>query len=446
MVRADTEWKAVTAIGASLMPESRPITILHVSDMQFGKNHMFGRLKVPYPDGRFDSLLVRMIDDLKRLRQEHGLKPDLIIASGDSAEWGLKFEFELVEQFLDGVASYLQLGRERVVIVPGNHDINRSTCEGYFNECVGDEKTPMWPYHPKWKWYEWLFQRFYQDVKEVRFTREEPWTWHEFRDLNLVVAGMNSTMAEAHDEACKPLRPDKAKTVADDSGPTDICGHFGYLGENQLRWFRDRLEAAKADGLFRIGVLHHNWQRGVVDDDEHLIDADDLKRQIGPLLNVLLHGHTHDSKLNWLDAAVPVPVVSTGSAGLNCEARPEEVSNQYQILRIHGHKIERWTRRYDPGNKRWDGDNRCSDDGGQWQTARDISFVAVQTAFPDGKTAATDGHGASWTAAATNRWTNANRLAATGSCRMGSSIASQRSAACAKTATGSRRRPSNAMV
>ncbi|MCL4207379.1 MAG: pentapeptide repeat-containing protein, partial [Pirellulaceae bacterium] len=373
------------------MAESRPITILHVSDTQFGKNHMFGRLQVPYPDGRFDSLLVRMIDDLNLLRQDHGLSPDLIVASGDLAEWGLKSEFELVEQFLDGVAAHLELGRERVVIVPGNHDINRNTCEGYFNECVGDEKTPMWPYHPKWKWYEWLFNRFYQDVKDVRFTREEPWTWHEFRDLNLVVAGMNSTMAEAHDAACQPLRPDKTKPAADDSGPRDICGHFGYLGENQLRWFRERLDAAKADGLFRIGVLHHNWQRNAVDDDEHLTDADDLKRQLGPLLNMLLHGHTHDSKLTWLDSSVPV--VSTGSSGLNRIARHEEIPNQYQILRIHRDKLERWTRRYDPGNKRWEGDNRCSDDGNQWHSKKEIAFVAVQAAFPGEETTATGRHG-----------------------------------------------------
>ena len=46
------------------------VTILHVSDMQFGKHHRFAD-----PDGGFDTLLRRLCDDLDLLARETGSSP-----------------------------------------------------------------------------------------------------------------------------------------------------------------------------------------------------------------------------------------------------------------------------------------------------------------------------------------------------------------------------------
>jgi calcineurin-like phosphoesterase family protein len=40
-------------------------------------------------------------------------------------------------------------------------------------------------------------------------------------------------------------------------------------------------------------------------------------------INMLLHGHTHDGKITWMNSNIPV--ISTGSAGLKADVRPEEV-------------------------------------------------------------------------------------------------------------------------
>lgn len=76
------------------MATLRPITILHISDIQFGRSHRFGRLGLPAADDQFDSLFVRLRDDLSELEKDYGLKPDLLVASGDLPEWGKKSEFE----------------------------------------------------------------------------------------------------------------------------------------------------------------------------------------------------------------------------------------------------------------------------------------------------------------------------------------------------------------
>ena len=111
-------------------------------------------------------------------------------------------------------------------------------------------------------------------------------------------------------------------------------------------------------------MVHHNVGRGVVDDDENLKDADDLTARLGSVLNLLLHGHTHEGKTHWLQPWLPV--LSTGSAALDATARPDDVPNQYQLIRLHADRIERWTRRYTSRSKRWEGDTGASPKGDRW--------------------------------------------------------------------------------
>src|SRR5207302_1782048 len=117
----------------------------------------------------------------------------------------------------------------------------------------------------------------------------------------------------------------------------------------QLRWFADKLEPFRQRGWLRLGVVHHNFRRGATSDDENLRDADDLGRLLGPLLNLLLHGHTHNGKLDWVHPRLPI--LATGSAALTQEVRPEEIPNQYQVIQVWADRIGRWTRAYDPGRK-----------------------------------------------------------------------------------------------
>ncbi|MCP4663314.1 MAG: metallophosphoesterase, partial [bacterium] len=324
-------------------PESRTLefkmplaTVLHLSDPQFGLHHRFGS------EQSFDTLQSRLREDLGGLRDDKGLGPDLLIVTGDLAERGLKSELEEVLRFLDGLTDFLELGRDRVVVVPGNHDVNRPACEAYFKECEADEVEPAPPFWPKWKHYARFFHAFYRDCPGVDFTEDEPWSLFEIPALQVVVAGLNSTMAESHRE--------------DD--------HYGQVGEEQLHWFRERLEPYREKGWLRIAAVHHNVVRGDVEDDENLHDADDLKRVLGPDVNLILHGHTHDGKLYWHDPQTPI--LSTGSAALKPGARPGEIPNQYQVIQIWDDRFRRWTRGYAPDRNSWIGDNRASADGSCW--------------------------------------------------------------------------------
>ena len=50
-------------------------------------------------------------DDLQYLEREHGLRPDLVVLSGDLAEWGLKPEFDDLLPFVEGLIQLLKLPR-----------------------------------------------------------------------------------------------------------------------------------------------------------------------------------------------------------------------------------------------------------------------------------------------------------------------------------------------
>ena len=113
---------------------ARPITILHLSDIQFGKNHRFERHPLT-SDETFDTLLSRLIDDSEVLKKTADLIPDILIATGDLAETGLPSEFDDVVHFMNGLSDHLNLSHDRVVLLPGNHDINRDACAAYFSNC-----------------------------------------------------------------------------------------------------------------------------------------------------------------------------------------------------------------------------------------------------------------------------------------------------------------------
>ncbi len=340
----------------------RELTVLHVSDMQFGRHHLFGGNGLTPADQARDTLFGRLHDDLSGLAEQHGLRPDLMVVTGDLAEWGLPGEFGQVVEFLGALAEAVDLPRRHVAVVPGNHDISRAACQGYFSDEESYGREPARPYWRKWRNYAEAFARFYDGVPGVSFTPDEPWTLFEMPDLAVVVAGLNSTMAESH------LDRD----------------HYGWIGEDQARWFAGRLAGYRERGWLRLAAVHHNAVRGAVLDEENLRDADDLDRWLGQdgLAHLLLHGHTHDAGLHRL--ASGLIALATGSAAVAAEARPAEVPNQYQVITIDRDGFTRYARQYAVGQRRWIGDTRITRTGSDWRDRQRHPFADATKTFADG--------------------------------------------------------------
>lgn len=301
------------------MGENHAVTLLHLSDLHFGPKHRFSE------DGP-DSLLARLSVDLGELRGTQGIEPELIVVSGDLGELGKKQEFEKALVFLQGLVSAAGLDARRVVIVPGNHDINWNKCRNYFNDCEEEGSQPEEPYFPKFVFFEEMFRRFYAGEAGFSFTKDEPWTLFEYPDLGVVVAGLNSVIAESH--------------RAED--------HYGFLGEKQLRAFAEKLRPYEDRGFLRVGVMHHHPQdrRGGERTRE---DQKLLHDLLAPHLNLLLHGDAHEE--NERSLRVNVAVFGIGSLGVDKTQRADDVPNGYQILTVHPGGVRRILRSYAPDKK-----------------------------------------------------------------------------------------------
>jgi hypothetical protein len=196
----------------------------------------------------------------------------------------------------------------------------------------------------------------------------------------VVVAGLNSTIAESHRD-------------------TD---HYGWVGEAQLAWFAEQLRPYRAEGWLVLGAVHHNAVRGAVDDEENLRDAADLDRVLGHntpgypaggpgAVHLLLHGHTHDGRVHRLPSGLLA--LSTGSAAVTAQARPAEVPNQYQVLSLRPDGVTRHTRAYLADRKTWTGDNRADLAADSWRHTEPLVLTAPAALAPPQVPAGPTGEG-----------------------------------------------------
>src|SRR5581483_6376243 len=143
------------------------------------------------------------------------LKPDLVVVAGNLATRGRKWEYDEASRHLAALMDLFGLPPHRLVLVPGEGDVNREASASYFMQRAAEDEEAEPPYWPKWKQFAALFGRLYQDNPRVSFAPGEPWSLFELPDLRVVVAGINSTMALSHRDA-------------DD---------YGLIGEQQAEWF-----------------------------------------------------------------------------------------------------------------------------------------------------------------------------------------------------------------
>ncbi len=96
------------------MPKSKKFQVLHISDLHVNTEQNFDRSVV------LDPLLERAKADY-----EKGLKPEIVVVTGDIAYKGVKKEYAAAKEFFDRLLKCLGLGQNRIFLIPGNHDVNR---------------------------------------------------------------------------------------------------------------------------------------------------------------------------------------------------------------------------------------------------------------------------------------------------------------------------------
>lgn len=259
------------------------ISLLHIAGPRFGRG-----MAEPDEPLHAKELQERIWANVTTLTDTGVSKPDLVVVSGDLTESAKPREIDEALTFLTGLRVLLGLEPDRLLVVPGGHDVSKAACLSYFARCEAKEISPQEPYFPKLEHYADLFTQLYQGFDGLVFDVAQPWTLYALPELRVAVAGLNSTMAATH--------------RAEDN--------YGWIGERQAAWFADRLRPFEESGWLRIGLLRHDPApgAGVVGADPALLrDAGALGRLLGRRLNFVLHGPgPGGTRVDFVDPDLPV--------------------------------------------------------------------------------------------------------------------------------------------
>lgn len=252
---------------------SKNVTWLHLSDLHFRESRTYDE----------NIVLKALLKDVDERIKKDSLQPDFVVVTGDIAFSCQPSEYDLARTFFDELLTKTGLSKNRLFLVPGNHDVNRKLITAGAKAVGASLKDRnsvntllVTPSDRRL-----LFSRFEGYAAFVNsyfagsmnFDDEQYFYVHALRldDTTIALLGINSAWLAASDE-------DKAAGLV--------------IGERQVR---SALEAAEKTGAdLKIALLHHpfDWLREFDQNDSAALLLDNC--------DFVLHGHLHQSALTQL--------------------------------------------------------------------------------------------------------------------------------------------------
>ena len=227
-----------------------------------------------------DGVLGAIISDIRESAVDH------LAVTGDLVNLALDAEIDLAKAWLE------ELGApEAVSVVPGNHD---AYVPGAFDKACRS-------------WGAWM----------AGDGLPAPADRHAFPYMR--VRGMVALIGVSSARATAPFMAS------------------GFFREKQARRLGALLDKAESEGLFRVVMIHHPPVRGAVTPHKRLFGIGTFQKTISRHgAELVLHGHSHEPSLNWIDGREKrkVPVVGVAAAGQSPGgSRPPA---QWNLLEISG--------------------------------------------------------------------------------------------------------------
>lgn len=248
------------------------------------------------------SLLHTLVVDRDRYCQEGVLPPSFIVVCGDvvqgaSSETEIRDQYVEVEKFLDGLVSvFLNGERERMIIVPGNHDMNRVASSDSF---VDSPNTPVVDYDEfkkhntdlRWDWR----QHKYQRISDYNRYNGRFDLFIEFynRFFDGIRTYPTDPVMEAYTE-CFP-KENVAFACFNSCCGLDHLNTSASIPEDAIISVASKLINYKNDGYMTIGVWHHHYYGSPFQINYLDKSIFDTMMQFGICLG--LFGHQHLSQV-----------------------------------------------------------------------------------------------------------------------------------------------------
>lgn len=273
------------------------LTWLHLSDLHFRKSHAYDE----------NVVLKALLRDLA----EQQVRPDVIAVSGDIAFSGQPAEYDLARRFFDDLLQVTGLGKDRLFLVPGNHDIDRNLISTGAR-AIGDSLTDrdransLLAAPADRKLVFARFKGYAAFVKAYLGTERRFDDSHYFYVQSLELAGQRIAL----------LGVNSAWLCA-----SDLDRATGLLiGERQARAALEQAEGAN----LKIALLHHpfDWLRE--------FDQNDSATMLTDGCDFILHGHLHQAAATQLTS--PDGAATILACGACYETR--SFPNMYNWVRL----------------------------------------------------------------------------------------------------------------
>lgn len=289
--------------------------ILHISDIHFSKKEDVNKWLLQLNVDLKSNLNTSIIDYLV-------ISGDITnIASGEEFEYALAFIQELIKDFM--------LQREKIIIVPGNHDYNRDTTIAAMDaEKIINDKL----YWDKFGG----FQVFHANVTGKCYSEciEQQGIINVYDADKLLVLGLNSSWAIDH-----------------------INKYKASINMDALYEAAKKILAGQYKDYLKIVVFHHP----VAGPEQMNSEFMELLAQMG--FRICLHGHIHEAKDEYFnyDDKRKIRIIGAGTFGAITKEQVPGIPHQYNLIRWYSDYLEVHTRKKEKSDGGWKADARWCD-------------------------------------------------------------------------------------
>jgi 3',5'-cyclic AMP phosphodiesterase CpdA len=342
----------IQSISTSLMH------ILHLSDLHFGILDQANLWSNQLAADLYNDLSIPHLD--------------VLILSGDIANYSTEEEYIAAEQFLDNLRQDFALNPEQIILVPGNHDLNwklakkayklidRDDYDGelkdghYIEESasvirVRDEAE----YKQRFAY----FSQFYEAIKQKAYPLDydQQYTLDHLKEQNLLILGLNSAWQLDHYYKSRASINMGALTNA----LTQIRRNPDYKNCLKIAVWHHPLDSAYSDRITDQGFLEQLAVNG---------------------FRFFLHGHIHkaETSLFRYDMSTngrKLDRICAGTFGAPVREWVPGYPLQYNLLKFEDNQLSVYTRRREELNGAWKPDARWLQGAGK--TPLDYYAIAL---------------------------------------------------------------------
>jgi len=296
------------------------LTWLHVSDFHLSDKGAYSQ----------EVILRSLVSSVRQFREKGEQVPDLIFATGDIAQNGKAKEYDAATKFFDDLLEAAGLNRDRLFIIPGNHDVDRKMGKGLertFNtkddvDEYFDPQTPTPHLTQKFQAFSSWYNSYFSGIRSFPTnTTCSPVEILTINNCRIAVLPLNSALFSIDDRDVAQL----------------------FIGRLCLDNVREQLKRQAAAEL-TIALIHHplDWLSQV--------ERSNIKAALGESVDLLLHGHCHEIDAESIASANGGFIKLAAGAAYQTRKWP----NSAMYVTFEGNRVTIFPIRYeDSPNEKW---------------------------------------------------------------------------------------------